>query len=1066
MPIKRFITEGQAWERYQNSYKAKKSQLEQSHKTSVANMNRDINTSNQTITRLDNDIAQNKSNIQAFVTETMECDAFSSISNIVASFGFTTDKSDRTSDLVREKNNLKSNLVSKKNLEQRIISLRQSISTADKNYQQSVLTLDQAYEKERQRLIKLLTPLYNAQKARCIPKYGVGSVPPGTNSTPPSKVIMGTQRADIRSLTGVLPNTLVYTPYEVDVKNEGNFIIHIKQDDLYSEKLEQIMVGMILKYVDSFPAKKLHLGVFSSTLPSLNLLSGLYRAMKKNSCTILPDGISSRNKLDDLLDQIATSVQGAEDKIVNGSFNDIYDLYDAGIVTEPFKVILLHNALPDISEENLLKLYSYITGYHKYGVRFIIVDDFSSINSSRSSRSQGFSKTLDKILDSCTQVQFRENAPALIDGVETSMISTKDGFDRIKVYDYCKQYLDKEIRAPYVSYESIGFGKEQRDPNEYDEISIPVASTGTGVWSMGFASVSNGKSPMPLANLILGIPGTGKTKLIDALIYNASMKYSPDEIIFHLLDFKDGSMSQDYLMDINKVPHVKVISAKNSPEEAGFILDNIQEESTVREGQFDELSRILNIKIENIGSYNKQIDDNNLSLPKMPRLIIAVDECQTLFETDTLAQKAQDIIRKGRSRGIHFVLATQAMNSTMKKTINFVDGLYVFEGIQDDINVLFTDKSIQKRVNNEVPKGTYQAFASNDNGRTTTKIKIAFYGPPPAPANYAEAVRNKWSNYPCEILQIGENSKLNINTEKYQEILSDVDDFKPAIGEKYTNRKPFYLNIPKSNYSSTLLVGGMEQIASSINISIMLSARKSKIPMHIIDMSQEQMLARVKKECFASDPSVFVGTGKDYNSKLTELYGIYLSRVKERNENPGKKFEPVVFIVNGAHEISDYEMDTSFATATTKVQKAEPVQQQDLTTTSFASKRSQMKAQKQAPKQEEALPEKLKSKTSLIELMSKGKKLGIFVSLWIDKAETSIERKNLKDSCDTRIIFREIKSGIDGFLESTFKPKMIDNVNENMALVDYSNGTRALIKIRVYQYDLDDINLIDYIKTL
>ena len=182
----------------------------------------------------------------------------------------------------------------------------------------------------------------------------------------------------------------------------------------------------------------------------------------------------------------------------------------------------------------------------------------------------------------------------------------------------------------------------------------------------------------------------------------------------------------------------------------------------------------------------------------------------------------------------------------------------------------------------------------------------------------------------------------------------------------------------------------------------------------------------------------------------------------------------MVFIINGAHEISDYEVDASFETASllasTESQQAQaPVQ--DLTSMSFAQRKKQIqeaKVQAQSPSKEEdvQLPAKLKSKTSLIEIMGKGKKLGIFVSLWIDKSDSHTERKAFKDSCDTRIVFREFKTNVEGFLDDLFRSKMTHNVNENMALVDYYDGIRAFKKIRVYNYNLDDGNLIDFIKTL
>ena len=1061
MPIKRFIEAGQQWEARCLYYKGQDKRCDQDCQTELKNNSDSISQLEQQLQQLNLIINNNESQIRACYGETYERKLFDVLDSRVSPFGISTDKSDKSLEAEREINALKNNLLRQKQCEQQIQNLKNQIPQIEAVYQARKTSIRDDFTKEKEVFVQKITAEYDRLSAGCISAYDATSVPCANTSMPSKTVILGNQHADVPQLKNIIAGGSLSIPYEVDVKNGGNFIININQQDLYSGDLEKTVVGMLIKYIESFPATKMHLGVFSSMLPSMNFLNSLYRAMKNKKCTLLDEGVSSRGKIGELLDKIATYVVSPEDKIIDQGCGDLYELYDQIPDSDPFQIILLYNALSDINEENLLKIYSYISGYHKYGVRFIIVEDFASINKKSNI---GFSQALENIKKSCTLIDYN-HGNSIINGVYTDLISIADDFDSIKLIFYCQNYLAQKSTAPYVTYENIGFGVEAKDESNYESISIPIGVSGSNVCSISFTSISNQKNRIPLANLILGQSGTGKTKLIDAMIYNAAIKYSPQDVVFYLLDFKDGSMSADYLIEAHKIPHVKFISAKNDAEEAGFILDNIIAENAARVKKFQALATQLNTKIDNIAIYNRIIDERKLNLPKMPRLIMAIDECQTLFDSDTLAAKTQDIIRKGRSQGIHLVLATQAMTSNMRKVVRFIDGLYVFEAVMEDIQAVL-DKPFHSRVNKEVPKGSYQAFASNDAGKTCVKFKVAFYGDGNL-GRYAQMVRDKWSNEPCNILVIGENSKLVLRAADCESLFNETKGFCVPLGENYQNRRPEYFDIGSAGYASTLLVGSSEDIACGINTSIVLSAKFNGIPTYAIDVSRTQALAKIKKTCFADDTSISVGSGKDYRDTLIKVYQIYQKRMQERNNDPTKEFSPIAFIVNGAHEVTDY-CDNLVYDGVEAQNDEMDVQKPSagLLHTSFLSFKGSRQSSCNEQKTIEKKKYKILARTTLIELIEKGAKLGIYVSLWFDKNEVSIERKNLRDSCDIKIIFPVFKSQKESYLDSSFKEKMLSRVNQNMAFIEHSSegGIRTFKRLRIYQYNLDDPEMINFIK--
>lgn len=1069
MYIERLKREGQAWLARRRYYKDEDSRLDNEYNKNVKAQNDKISACRASIQTLSARASECEKKIPSLMRETYQNAVFTSLNGVLSAFGITFSEQDKSSELEAEKKALAGALISKKQNEQEIDKCNNTLTTLKANVDKSKQALRDSFKREKQAMLDKLVPEYNQKISRRVPRYTTSSQAPTPTSTIPETLALGNQRFEVNGLEGILPDTKIIMPYEVDIKKEGNFIINISADDTFNDKLEKCIVGIILRYMESFPATKLHLGMFSSTISSLSRAEALYRAMKEGKCTILDDVVDSKMEIKNLLDRIDVCSRGPADKMIKNGCKSIYELYSTGKdMLEPFHLIVLHGALAEISDENLLKLYSLMKGNHSRGMRFVIIDDMSSVNT-RNSKS--IAQALEQISKLCTRIDFNGGAPT-INGIETAVAPMADDFDSNYVYAYCKDFLAKKAAPPYLSYEEIGFGKEKKDPKEYEKITIPVGKSGANNWSIGFSCVASSSNPVPIANLILGVPGTGKTKLIDAMIYNAAIKYSPDDVIFHLLDFKDGSMSQGYLLEENKIPHVKVVSAKNDAEEADFILTNIIEENRSRVNEFTRFAAEQKIKIDSIADYNRAIDERKLPIKKMPRLIIAIDECQTLFDTDSLAAKAEDIIRKGRSQGIHILLATQAMTTSMRKAVKFIEGLYIFQSVKDDIDAVL-DKQYRDRVNDEVPRGSFSAFASNDQGKTCEKVRVSFYGP--KLADYARAIRDKWSNHSCDIVQIGENSKLDITSVNYKQLLLASGHFNVPLGESYQNRQNAFFSMKEEKLKPTLLLGGSEELATSLCTSVMLSAKRSKSPIYAVDVSQMQSLARIKRECFPNEPSISVGAGKDYTDFLGKVYKIFLERQEQRNENPSMVFDPVTFIINGAHEIPDFAKDARLEYADAPV-SCEPKKEEkaqdaddDILNMSledlFGDTEDEVVEVKEDQKPNE--PIKLKARESLLELIEKGKKLGIYICIWIDDVDNSTEKRHYKDNCGVKVIFPSFKSGLEGYMNDGFNEKMVRRINSNMALVEHSMDSICVFKkIRVYQYNLDNKDLIDFIKKL
>ena len=155
--------------------------------------------------------------------------------------------------------------------------------------------------------------------------------------------------------------------------------------------------------------------------------------------------------------------------------------------------------------------------------------------------------------------------------------------------------------------------------------------------------------------MIGGQTGSGKTNLLHVLINNLALTYSPDELEMYLVDFKEGVEFQDYVTF--DLPHARAVAIESEREFGLSILHRMQSEMEQR-GQVFRTEQVASIS-----EYRRKTGK------KMPRVLLIVDEYQILFrEDDRLSQEASnvlaDLVRRGRSFGIHIVLSSQSPSST------------------------------------------------------------------------------------------------------------------------------------------------------------------------------------------------------------------------------------------------------------------------------------------------------------------------------------------------------------------------------------------------------------------
>lgn len=148
--------------------------------------------------------------------------------------------------------------------------------------------------------------------------------------------------------------------------------------------------------------------------------------------------------------------------------------------------------------------------------------------------------------------------------------------------------------------------------------------------------------------LIAGTTGSGKSELLQTLIAGLAVANRPDEMTFVLIDYKGGSA----FAGCARLPHTVGLVTDLDGHLTQRALRSLAAELRRREHV------LLRASAKDIDDYERQ--RTGAGLPVLPRLLIVIDEFASLVaELPEFVAGLVDIARRGRSLGVHLLLATQ-----------------------------------------------------------------------------------------------------------------------------------------------------------------------------------------------------------------------------------------------------------------------------------------------------------------------------------------------------------------------------------------------------------------------
>jgi len=155
--------------------------------------------------------------------------------------------------------------------------------------------------------------------------------------------------------------------------------------------------------------------------------------------------------------------------------------------------------------------------------------------------------------------------------------------------------------------------------------------------------------------LVGGTTGSGKSEFLQAWVLGMAAEYSPDRVTFLFVDYKGGSAFADCV----DLPHTVGLVTDLSPHLVRRALTSLRAELHHREHLFNRK------KAKDLLELEKRQDPDT-----PPALILVIDEFAALAtEVPEFVDGVVDIAQRGRSLGIHLIMATQRPAGVIKDNL-------------------------------------------------------------------------------------------------------------------------------------------------------------------------------------------------------------------------------------------------------------------------------------------------------------------------------------------------------------------------------------------------------------
>ena len=408
-------------------------------------------------------------------------------------------------------------------------------------------------------------------------------------------------------------------PLCLDSKQGGFCVLF---DDDSQDIANNFIENVALKLFEVIPIGRIEVNVFDFGKPRFMKLSALKTANLYNVSF-------SKNRASDRFDTLDELQNERLHTLLSYETPTLSEYNQCNQTSETYQLLLIHlDDFPDeMSAEKRMR--NFFDSLYDAGF-YVIAFANREIMQSKSKATQAILKRLYSI--NIANGQFKLSQELF----EFSELLEEYEFE----FEYVNDNKKKIVKQILTSFKA-----EQRNDNEQDFLTISIGTIGqkTLNFSMGLKSQN-------YHAFIAGMTGMGKTNLLNSIIVNIAQNYTAKEIELYLMDYKPAGAE---FMIFKRHPNCKKLFLENqNPTPAFEMLKEFQNEMYSR-------GKILDGK--SIDEYNKKNPQNIIT-----RKILIIDEVQRMFgggwkDSSSFNALVEDIIKAGRSYGLHLILTTQSL---------------------------------------------------------------------------------------------------------------------------------------------------------------------------------------------------------------------------------------------------------------------------------------------------------------------------------------------------------------------------------------------------------------------
>ena len=173
--------------------------------------------------------------------------------------------------------------------------------------------------------------------------------------------------------------------------------------------------------------------------------------------------------------------------------------------------------------------------------------------------------------------------------------------------------------------------------------------------------------------LLAGTTGAGKSELLRTLVVGIAARCSPEHVTFVLVDYKGGSTFDACAA----LPHTVGVVTDLDDRLAGRALRSLEAELRRRE------VLLRTVGANDLSSY-RDTEIDGVPTPSLPRLVVVIDEFASLVvQQPAFISALLAVAQRGRSLGVHLLLATQRPSGVISDDIRANTNLRIALRVQD-----------------------------------------------------------------------------------------------------------------------------------------------------------------------------------------------------------------------------------------------------------------------------------------------------------------------------------------------------------------------------------------------